>query len=495
MHPDSSLKSDRVIREWSKFRSAVGYERAIFLWCVLSLCLFCGCIHPDEARYLSAAEIQDSIIGNSLKEAESDSWKEDYLAIDGNRLKGIIKGRSKISVPYRGTWSIDGYSMCINYPGAPDQGGCYRFSRGSGNNVLWFDEAGALAFESELIERDDPAVVVNESLLPPYRQETVTFQHGDNMLVADLNLPAGPAPYPAVVIVHGSGAASRHDWAFGGGRTIRDEFLHRGFATLVWSKPGVDESTGDYLKQTMAMRAEEVAAAMTHLAEREDINGDQIGLSGGSQAGWVMPMVPGHRNVAFVIAVSCPAQAGQEQDLYLVNNELAGIGISEEDRADALEHRRAFYDLIRESVDYEEFQHRHEEWLKEMKRRSWYSTVESRLDELVSQEIVLSPGRQEFEYLFINLANDANRSLTPPPQLKNFYMPVLAIYGTKDSVVDWKLGSKAYEEIPRIAGNPDVTVILFEGADHGIAQPDSEGYMAFAPGYITTMGEWLSAHR
>lgn len=113
----------------------------------------------------------------------------------------------------------------------------------------------------------------------------------------------------------------------------------------------------------------------------------------------------------------------------------------------------------------------------------------------MSQEIVLSPGRQEFEYVFINLANDANRTLTPPPQLKNFYMPVLAIYGTKDAVVDWRLGSKAYEEIPRIAGNPDVTVKLFEGADHGIAQPDSEGYIEFAPGYLTTMGEWLTARR
>lgn len=260
----------RFMCKRSRYQLTIDCDHIIALWCVLFLCLVFGCAHTGEVTYLSAAEIQDSIIGNSMKEAESGSWKEDYLAVGGDRLKGIIKGRSKASVPYRGMWSIDGYSMCINYPGAPDQGGCYRFSRGNGNNVLWFDEAGALAFESELIERDDPAIVVNESVLPPYRQETVTFQHGDNMLVGDLNLPAGPAPYPAVVIVHGSGAASRHDWAIGGGRTIRDEFLHRGFATLVWSKPGVDESTGDYLKQTMALRAEEVAAGMTHISEREE---------------------------------------------------------------------------------------------------------------------------------------------------------------------------------------------------------------------------------
>jgi hypothetical protein len=49
--------------------------------------------------------------------------------------------------------------------------------------------------------------------------------------------------------------------------------------------------------------------------------------------------------------------------------------------------------------------------------------------------------------------------------------------------------------VPRSAGNPDVSAVLFEGADHAILEPDPEGYLGFAPGFLTTMGEWVSKRR
>ena len=45
------------------------------------------------------------------------------------------------------------------------------------------------------------------------------------------------------------------------------------------------------------------------------------------------------------------------------------------------------------------------------------------------------------------------------------------------------------------AGNPDVTVKLLDGADHKLMQPDSDGYLEYAPGYLMTMGEGLAQHR
>jgi hypothetical protein len=275
-------------------------------------------------------------------------------------------------------------------------------------------------------------------------------------------------------------------------KTIGNEFLRRGFATFIWSKPGVDESTGHYLKQTMEMRAEEVAAAMAHLAERSDIDGDRIGLWGISQAGWVMPMVPVYRSVAFVISVSGSAQTGQKQDLFGTANELTQIGFSDDELADALDHRLEFYDLIHEGLTYEEFLPRQQEWLAEMKARPWYPTLESNLDELIFQDFVMEADPQIYEFVSIN---DQNGSLVSPPRLKNLEMPVLAIYGSEDTLVDSALGSNAYREIPQINENSDVTVIIFEGADHGIMQPDGEGYLDFAPDFLTTMGEWLAEHR
>jgi pimeloyl-ACP methyl ester carboxylesterase len=493
MHSDGHPNNTCVIRQQGQQQFSVCIVQNIALGCLLSACLLSACITPGKTRNLTAAEIQESIIGNSLKKADSGDWKEDYLPASEDRREGMIRGHQRAPEgPYGGAWSIAGDSMCLEYPDFPEQSGCYRFSRGNGSRVLWFDEAGKLADETELIEKGDSEDVSFELLSSAFRQETVTFRHGENLLVGDLRLPNGPRPYPAIVFVAGSGPHSRHDYAFWFAKTIPDEFLSRGFATFVWSKPGVDESTGDYFKQSMALRAEEVAAAMTHLAERPDIDGDRIGLFGGSQAGWVMPMVPAHRNVAFVISVSGPARTGQEQDLYGVENELIRIGFSDDDLADALDHRREFYDLIRESENYEGFLSRHEEWLEEMKARPWYPALESRLDELIFQEIAFSMGPRDYEFFFIN---DVNASLIAPPQLKNLHMPVLAVYGSEDAIVDSNLGSNAYREISRINGNPDVTVKVFEGADHSITTRDSEGYLEFAPDYLTMMGEWLAEHR
>jgi pimeloyl-ACP methyl ester carboxylesterase len=240
----------------------------------------------------------------------------------------------------------------------------------------------------------------------------------------------------------------------------------------------------------MALRAEEVAAAMAHLAARADIDVDRIGLPGGSQAGWVMPMVPALRNVAFMIAISCPAQSGIEQTRFSVGNELAIAGISADDRADALEHIRALQEILRIATDYEEFLRDHEEWLAEAARRSWYSTVKSQLGEQPMLELFFTPmDRGLFEFVSGPFANDE------PPRLANLGMPVLAIFGSNDIRVDARIGARAYEEIPLANGNQDVTVEVFEGANHSIMLPDSEGYLEFAPGFLATMGEWLAAHR
>jgi len=323
-----------------------------------------------------------------------------------------------------------------------------------------------------------------------FAHEAFGFRDGQSWLVGDLGLPDGPPPYPAVVFVQGSGATSRHSAYH---QTIAEEFLRRGFATLIWSKPGVDESTGDFWKQSMSARAAEVAAAMQTLAARSDIDADRIGLWGISQAGWVMPLVPTHRHVAFVISVSGPGRTGAAQDLYGVEKELIRLGLSEVDRADALEHRRELYRLIAESADYADFVRRHAAWLEEMRRRSWYPVVEQRPKGMFFLDLGFSIDRRQFGFIAINLADEAKRLSAAPQQLATLTMPVLAIYGGSDVIVDPHAGMEAYGKIRALTGNPDVTVKLFEGADHTIRQRDADGELDFAPGYLATMGEWLAA--
>ena len=374
--------------------------------------------------------------------------------------------------------------MCVEYEDAPDQVDCFRFSKEQTNRILWFDETGALAFASDLVEGYEAEGVTAESTTSAFQQETIEFQHGANSLVGTLSLPAGQPPFPVILFVHGAGPTTRH-WLFY--EPMRDEFVRRGFATFIWSKPGVDESTGDYLAQSMLQRAEAVEAAMTHIAERPDIDPDRIGLWGGSQAGWVVPIIALHRDVAFMIMISCPAQNPMKQTLYLDGNLLASLKISELERDDALDQIRAYYELIRTSSSYEDFLKGQEPLLAALKQRSWYSKIPRQIIEQLSWFQPID--RRKYQHLRIFFV------MVAPPELKHLQSPLLAIYGTRDIQVDWKLGSKAYEEVPRAAGNSDVTVKLFEGADHTLMQPNYEGYIEFAPGFLTTMGEWVEKHR
>ncbi|MCU0483240.1 MAG: alpha/beta hydrolase [Chloroflexi bacterium] len=123
-------------------------------------------------------------------------------------------------------------------------------------------------------------------LFVPVRR-TVTFDHDGDHLVGDLFLPpaaSAAGPVPAVILVAGSGAGVRA-WEDYGHR-----FAAVGLAAYAYDKPGTGESSGDWLRQTLEDRADELLAAADALAVEPGIDGRRIGLFGGSQGGWVAPL-------------------------------------------------------------------------------------------------------------------------------------------------------------------------------------------------------------
>ncbi len=137
--------------------------------------------------------------------------------------------------------------------------------------------------------------------------EEFTFVNDDVTLAGSLYFPPGKGPHPAVVMVHGSGRATRT-----GAGTWPFFLLDRGFAVLAYDKRGQGKSGGRYTlaggghdnMPHMKRRSTDIMAAVQALKRRSDIDGAQIGLMGGSQAGWVIPMVAEAGDVAFTITLS-----------------------------------------------------------------------------------------------------------------------------------------------------------------------------------------------
>lgn len=136
-----------------------------------------------------------------------------------------------------------------------------------------------------------------------------TFQNGDVGLAFSLDLPAGAGPFPAVVLGHGSGRVTRDQLGF-----LASRFTSLGFAVLRFDKRGVGESTGTFVfvgtqdsPTVFAELASDVAAGVRFLRTRPEIDPRRIGLAGGSQAGWILPLAARELgDIAFMVLLAGP---------------------------------------------------------------------------------------------------------------------------------------------------------------------------------------------
>lgn len=121
----------------------------------------------------------------------------------------------------------------------------------------------------------------------------VTIPAGDVALGATLYRPAGASgELPAIVTAHGSAATTRDGVGF-----YTNAALAMGFAVLSFDKRGTGESTGEYERFSVDTSdrvfhdlAWDVAHSVQWLAGQDGIDETRIGLFGGSQAGWIMPL-------------------------------------------------------------------------------------------------------------------------------------------------------------------------------------------------------------
>jgi uncharacterized protein len=158
----------------------------------------------------------------------------------------------------------------------------------------------------------EPAVAPVES----GRSDAVLVRSGDDVLSGTLTRPPGPGPFPAVVLISGSGAQDR-DAAVDGYRPFRvlaDALTAAGFAVLRTDDRGVGGSGGSYDGSSYDDLASDVLAEVAYLADRPDIDPARIGLLGHSEGGYLAPLAVSRSQdmVAFVVLLSAPAVSGAD---------------------------------------------------------------------------------------------------------------------------------------------------------------------------------------
>jgi alpha-beta hydrolase superfamily lysophospholipase len=308
----------------------------------------------------------------------------------------------------------------------------------------------------------------------PYRRSDVTFANGDVKLAGSLFLPDVGArrPYPAVVLLHGSGPQSR----WGRHRYWADQFARAGVATLIYDKRGSGDSGGDWRSSSFEALSDDALVAIRLLAARADIDRTRIGLFGHSQGGVIAPLAasrgrPGE--VAFVVAADTIAGPVYEQDVYRTERALSPeLGPAE--RKQALALFRLFVDVARGSKPYGEL----ERASAPVRQTRWY------------QDLGIPP-RDHWLWSFYR----ATGNLDTLPVWSKVKVPVLLVYGQRDQLVPVDDSIAEIERALARAGNHRHGSVIIPRAAHDLSvrpEPGQPfGWWRHAPGLSTLVTAWV----
>lgn len=322
----------------------------------------------------------------------------------------------------------------------------------------------------------------------PYRQEAVTFANAGAgiKLAGTLSIPDGAGPFPAVVLICGSGPETRDEDVMGHKifLVLADALNRRGIAVLRYDRRGVGESAGNYATATFADFAADAESALRFLRSRPEVAADRVGLIGHSEGGAVAPlMAVRDPSVRFVVLMAAPGmRIGQLLRLQAAKIAKAS-GASDADVASKL----AFFDTL--YVDL----------AAATSNEQALAVAKADVALAVAGKIIPAASANAIATMVTSpWARDAF-AYDPVPALRQLKTPVLALNGSLDLQVP------ADEDLSPIRaalqGNPRATIVelpslnhLFQTAKLGAPAEYGEIEETLAPAALKMIADWVVAH-
>lgn len=324
----------------------------------------------------------------------------------------------------------------------------------------------------------------------PYTVEEVAFDNpaaAEVRLAGTLTLPEGEGPFPAAILISGSGPQDRDETLMGHKpfAVIADHLTRSGIAVLRYDDRGVGQSTGNHADATSADFAKDANTAFAYLVDRTEIRGDAIGFIGHSEGAMIAPIAMAENGGAgYFISLAGP---GTELDnLLLTQRRLIGaqMGMSEEelDRSEPI--IAAMFDAIANAESEQAGLDAAMEVLTPEAK-----TALGMPAEMDSAVIVRRFAGPWFRYFL---------TYEPIHNLQRIDVPVLALGGSLDRQVPPGENLAAFRMA--LADNPDAMVIELEGLNHlfQTAETGALGEYAdieetFAPVALEAMSDWILA--
>jgi len=290
----------------------------------------------------------------------------------------------------------------------------------------------------------------------------------DVVLAGTLYLPTGhgKGPYPLAMMIQGNGPNKR-----GGFSELVKRLAADGIATLEYDKRGVGQSTGTYQEDPERLTAD-AAAAVAAMRHRPDIAGSRIALVGHSGGGVIAPAAAtADPDIAALVTLAGNVGDGLpyvRKGLYrqMMKMVAGGRDTLVGPAADAA------MTLLQARVD----------------SRDATTIARLRANAVDRFEAAGFPRAQAEQALAMIDVPDAwnGSKLRSASDLKALHIPVLAIYGTKDMVVDDAPAARA-----ALASNPHARVVMLDGLGHSF----QDGAVTDAPDEASKLGPYLGSPR
>ena len=144
-----------------------------------------------------------------------------------------------------------------------------------------------------------------------YKTEDLQYDNADRSakLAATIAIPQGAGPFPAVLLITGSGPQDRDETIMDHKlfAVLADHLTKKGFIVLRVDDRGIGKSTGNFALATSADFAKDVSSGVDYLLSRPEVDKKKIGLLGHSEGGMIAPMVAVQRkDINFIILLAGP---------------------------------------------------------------------------------------------------------------------------------------------------------------------------------------------
>lgn len=299
----------------------------------------------------------------------------------------------------------------------------------------------------------------------PYNEEEVSFpdkEAGGIELAGTLTTPKEGNPFPAVVLVTGSGPQDRDESLLGHKPflVLADYLTRHGIAVLRYDDRGVGKSGGNFATATTNDFVNDALAAIKFLENRKDIRRDETGIVGHSEGGLIGPLASvKSSDVNFIVMMAGPGVKGRDvlvEQTRLIEKAMGMSGDKIKKSADLAEK---FYDVVENVKD---------SLTAADSIKSVFRNYYASLDSTEKAEFGDNP-ESVYERQAKTLLTPWFKfflTYNPKETLEKVKVPVLAVIGENDLQVPPKQNLPVIEEALKEGGNKDYKVVEIPKLNH-----------------------------